>query len=250
MCHLQQIDSCFLPMAALKAEAGEIITSEPGINKFCSTVSTSVSCLKSYLRRCSTPLQRELFNFFTEQFSLRVDEFCNSTSLKQQLLAHSPCIQSNVFTSREYQSTCVNDLLAAFNSGRNLVTRRFADPGALISSSVSESTDIENKIHTSDSLLDISCCGFNRFSSCFQERVERFCGKEAVAAINFFTSRTFGIGMDRMCPISLFSHESPTCKSILPMPGTEPNFGDLKDNPLGKYVMQYLGFLFDHPIFS
>ena len=242
ICHLRQIDTCFSSITTLKSQGGNIITTENGINKFCSSVSTSLSCLQVYLRRCSTPIQREIFNLFTEQFSLRLNEFCNSTVLKNELLKHSPCIHSNVFTSEEYQSTCVNDLLAAFDNGRNLVTRNFPNADSIVTSLVSSN----NKKHTSDSLLDISCCGFNRFTKCFQNRVDQHCGKEALNAIDSFISRTIGIGMDKICPVSLFSPESTTCLNILPIPGTKVNFGDLRESPLVKYLMPHFSFLFNH----
>lgn len=241
MCHLQQVDSCFAPMVVVKEEGSEIITTEPGLDRLCATVSKSVNCLRSYLRRCSTPLQRELFNFFTEQFSLRLGEFCNSTSLKKDLLSHSPCIHSNVFTSLEYKSTCVRDLLAALNSGRHLAKSRLPDAAALVSSLI-EPNAID-KANTSDSLLQISCCGFNRFRSCFESRVNQHCGDNAVGAINFFTSRTLGIGVNRICPLQLFPQESTSCTSVLPVRGTDPDLSDLSKHALVKYMRNF-GFMF------
>ena len=242
-CHMRQVDACFYPIITLSSQVADVITTESGVNQFCSTVSTSISCLKSYLRRCSTPLQREMFNFLSDQFSSRVDEFCNSTSLKAQLLTHSPCIQSNVFNNKQYKETCVNDLLASFDKGRQLITGQ--KPTNDVLSSISSLSD---QIFASDALLDVSCCGFNRFTECFQGRVDQSCGRDAVTAIDIFTSRTFGIAMGKICSPSLFNVTSEKCHSILPAPGSKADLGQLTDNPFGKHVMQYLRFLFDSPI--
>lgn len=240
-CHLRQIDTCFSPMLSLTSRVSDIITTETGVNKFCSTVSGSMVCLKNYLRRCSTLLQREMFNFFSDQFSHRVDEFCNSTVLKRQLLAHSPCIQSQVFSNKQYQSTCVNDLMVAFNTGRSLLVNRLTASDDIVSTLTSR-----NQVIASDRLLDVSCCGFNRFTNCFQRRVNESCGRDAVTVIDMFTSRTFGIGMDKICPVKLFNPSSAACENILPIEGSQSDVGQLNDNPFAKYIMQYLGFLFDH----
>lgn len=239
-CHMRQIDTCFSPMISLTSQFSDVITTEKGVNKFCSTVSASMVCLKTYLRRCSTLLQREMFNFFSDQFSHRVDEFCNSSTLKRQLLTHSPCIQSQVFSNKQYQSTCVNDLMVAFNTGRDLMMNRLTSSRDIVSTLTSE-----NQVIASDRLLDLSCCGFNRFTNCFQQRVNDSCGRDAVSVIDLFTSRTFGIGMDKICPSKLFNPLNSACTSILPKEGSQSNVGQLNDNPFGKYIMQYLGFLFD-----
>lgn len=242
-CHMRQVDACFYSIVSLTSQVANVITTESGVNQFCSTVSSSVSCLKTYLRRCSTPLQREMFNFFSDQFTSRVDEFCNSTNLKSQLLTHSPCIQSSVFNNQQYKATCVNDLLAAFDKGRQLVTGQRSINDVLTSIS-----SLNDRIFASDALLDVSCCGFNRFTRCFQQRVDNSCGKDAVTAIDMFTSRTFGVAMDKICPAKLFDVTGEKCRSILPTEGSKADLGTLNDNPFGKYVMQYLGFLFDSPI--
>lgn len=44
---------------------------------------TVVECQKGYIKKCATPLQKELFDFFLESFTKTVEEFCANPENKQ-----------------------------------------------------------------------------------------------------------------------------------------------------------------------
>lgn len=50
---------------------------------FSRTFSTVVECQKGYIKKCATPLQKELFDFFLESFTKTVEEFCGNAENKQ-----------------------------------------------------------------------------------------------------------------------------------------------------------------------
>ena len=43
----------------------------------------------------------------------------------------------------------------------------------------------------SDTVLDLSCCAYNRFEDCANSFITKECGAEAVDAMNEFTTKTF-----------------------------------------------------------
>jgi len=96
----------------------------------------------------------------------------------------------------------------------------------------------------SDKLLDISCCAYNRFEKCTNELIVKECGTEGVSAFSDFAEKTFGGGMNRICPKKIFNLEKKIC-DILPPVGSDPNKAQLKNNPFGKYMLTYLNFMFN-----
>jgi hypothetical protein len=47
------------------------------------TVNEVVKCIKSFIRKCGTPLQRELFDFGTEYFVQTIKQFCDAGPLRE-----------------------------------------------------------------------------------------------------------------------------------------------------------------------
>lgn len=84
-CHGKEIDKCYEQLQAFgKADRpSEIMKTKEGLEKLCKTFDTVTECQKAYIKKCATPLQRELFDFFLESFSKTVEEFCNNPSSKQ-----------------------------------------------------------------------------------------------------------------------------------------------------------------------
>lgn len=191
------------------------------------------------MKKCGTPIQRELFDFIIEQFIEQVNDFCNNKEARAQLEKHAPCVNSKVLLSEEYQRACVDDLFAAFDKGHRMINTTLDDPDLF-------NFDKSSARSLSDKLLDLSCCGFNRFEKCLNSRIIPACGQEAVDSMNSFATKTFGGGMDRICPKSIFNIEKEICTSILPPLGSDPNTGELNKNPFGRYALQYLNFLFNY----
>ena len=213
------------------------------------------------MKKCGTPIQRELFDFMMEQFVESVNLFCNtpdtrkgesdlsaertrrSLILQSPLLVQCscsipPCINSKVLTQNAYHKKCVNDIFAALDKGQRLFNSTIDDPDLF-------DFDKSSGKSLSDKLLDLSCCAYNRFEKCSNELIVKDCGQGAVDAMNNFAQNTFGGSMNRICPKSMFNPTKTICTSSLPPAGSDPKVQDLNKNPFGKYMLTYMNFLFN-----
>lgn len=242
-CHMKQIDRCMEKMEQLgsKPDASNIMTTEEGIEELCSTTIGVTDCIKGYMRKCATPIQRELFEFLHEQLVESVKQFCNDGQNKQTFLRHSPCINEKVIRSKKYHKVCVNDVMAAIYKGQEMVNKTVDDP---------ELFNLENSAAkgVSDMVLDLSCCSYNRYDDCTNNYITEECGADAVEAMNEFTTKTFGGGMNMFCPRAAFEPNSTLCLDIVPPTGSDPHRATLLNNPLGKYTLSYLNFLFNFDV--
>jgi len=239
-CHLKELDKCMEKMEALgkRPQASDIITTDAGLDELCSTVTGSITCLKNFMKKCGTPIQRELFDFMMEQFVESVNLFCNTPDTRKVFLQHSPCINSKVLTQQAYHKKCVNDIFAALDKGQRLFNSTIDDPDLF-------DFDKSSGKSLSDKLLDLSCCAYNRFEKCSNDLIIKDCGQGGVDAMNNFAQNTFGGGMNRICPKSMFNPTKSVCTATLPPTGSDPKIQDLNKNPFGKYLLTYLNFLFN-----
>jgi hypothetical protein len=51
--------------------------------------------------------------------------------------------------------------------------------------------------------------------------------------------------MNLICPRALFNPKEEACTKVLPPLGAKPK-GKLSDNPLGKYMLTYMNFIFNY----
>jgi hypothetical protein len=64
-------------------------------------VTGSITCLKNFMKKCGTPIQRELFDFMMEQFVESVNLFCNTPETRKG-------------ESNDAENTCAKLLILAF----------------------------------------------------------------------------------------------------------------------------------------
>jgi len=239
-CHMKEIDKCLEKMEALgkRQGASDIITTAAGLDELCTTATGTTDCIKAYMKKCGTPIQRELFDFMIEQFVESVKLFCNDGEGRTIFLEHSPCINSKVLTKKSYHKKCVNDIFASIYKGTLLFNNTIDDPNLF---------DVEKTKARglSDTLLDLSCCSYNRFEDCANAFISKECGSEAVTVMTNFAQKTFGGSMNMICPRNLFNPKDKACVDILPATGSDPKTATLFNNPLGKYALTYLNFLFN-----
>jgi len=217
-CHLKQIDDCLDKMKKLTntTEPSNIIATKEGIDEICSTFDGVFTCIKAYIKKCSTPLHKELFDFATESITKQIDKFCTDEVTKKKLLEHTPCINEKVLKTNAYNNRCRNDFIAA-----------------------AEKTQNEDIL---DDKLDIFCCGFNKWDECTNNMIAKECGASAVSNMRNFLTKAVGGITTMVCPKKLFNHKAQNCLAVLPKPGTKPNWKFL-DNPVGKYFSSYFAFL-------
>jgi len=239
-CHLKAIDECLNKLEALgkRPQASSIVTTSEGLDELCETIKGSIQCSKGYMKKCGTPIQRELFDFGIEQFDKSLELFCAAGPDRTTFLQNSPCVNSKVLTQKKYHTKCVTDIFAALDKATILFNKTLEDPNIFDLSKMSARG-------VSDQILDLMCCSINRFSDCSSDLITEECGPEAVKAMNTFTERTLGGSAGRICPRDMFDPPSDVCKEAMPPHGTIAK-GKLADNPIGKYVLNYMNIIFNY----
>jgi hypothetical protein len=239
-CHLKAVDECLKKLEDMgkKADASDIITTPAGLDNLCETIQGSITCIKGYMKKCATPIQRELLDFGIEQFVNSLDKFCAQGPDRDAFLKHSPCINAKILKQKEYHEGCVRDIFAMVDKATGIFNKTLEDPNLFNF----EKTSAKG---LSDQILDLACCGINRFQTCSQKIITRECGDDAVKAMKTFVTRTLGGSAERICPRSLFEETKKECTDVLPVPGTIPK-GKLSDNPVGKYALNYLNIIFNY----
>jgi hypothetical protein len=238
-CHLKEVDKCLEKMEEIgkRDDASNIISTRAGIDELCETVEGSQLCIKNFFKKCGTPIQRELFDFVLEQFGESVKLFCGNEENKATFLKHSPCINQNVLTKKNYHMKCVNPIFVAIDKGQSIYNTTLQDSNLF---------DLEKTSAkgVSDTILDLTCCSYNRFEDCSQELVNKACGSDAQESLKDFMKKTFGVSINMICPRSMFDPKSEACTSVLPGPNEKAK-GKLSDNPLGKYMLNYMNYIFN-----
>jgi len=219
-CHGKEVDKCLEKVHQMTKgpNPSRIIKTEEGVNKLCETTEQTTKCFKGYMKKCGTPLQRELFEFAIEYFVKTVEQFCTGDNdLKRTFLKHSPCINDKVIESDEYKATCISDYLVA----------------------------VEHiaKVNSSDDKLDTLCCSQNQWEQCAHAQIVTQCGEEAKASFITFTDKAFGGLSSTICPSKIFNPKAKICKKALPPAGTKPK-GKSSENPVSRYLSAYFAFLF------
>lgn len=224
-CHLREIESCIAKVQELgkRKDPSALIATNEGLNTICKTTRDDLTkCIKSFIKKCGTPLHREVTDLLTDQITNQVARFCDPKNPARGIfLKHSPCMHKKVFSQDLYKTTCNNNFLATVDA-----------------------VDTQNvdgdKTHT------MICCGFNRWDSCTKKIVIKECGKEAHDSYDGFVGESFGTIARMVCPVNAYSTKAEQCKAVLPKEGTVGK-GQLGDNALTKYVTSLFSFLFIIP---
>ena len=246
-CHLRDIEACISKVQELgkRKDPSALIASNEGLNTICKTTRDDLTkCIKSYMKKCGTPLHREVTDLLTDQITNQVARFCDPKNpargsewsnffpviyfylktiffLFTAFLKHSPCMHKKVFSQNEYKTTCNNNFLATVDA----VDTQSVDG---------------DKTHT------MICCGFNRWDACTKKIVTKECGNEASNSYDGFIGESFGTIARMVCPVNLYNTKVSQCKAVLPKEGTIGK-GQLGDNALTKYVTSLFSFLFVLP---
>ncbi|XP_054164088.1 uncharacterized protein LOC128961798 [Oppia nitens] len=219
LCHLKDIDSCLEKIQVITKGPNPtiIITTTEGLDKICGTVDEVIKCIKSFIKRCGTPLQREVFDFVGQHFSQTIKQYCNSGPIRENFLKHSVCIHNKVLATSEHKSNCNNNYLSALDFATNR-------------------TEIDEKI-------DTLCCGHNSWEDCTDNMIGQSCGADSEKNFKMFIDKAFGGITTMICPRNFFPPTGVICKKSLPPRGTRAK-GKADDNAITKYIASYFSFLF------
>jgi len=224
-CHLKGIEHCIEKVQELgkRKEPSVLIATNEGLNTICKTTREDLpKCIKSFTKKCGTPLHRELADLVVDQITNQVGRFCDEKNPnRKEFLKHSPCIHKKVLSGSEYKTTCNNNFLATVDK-----------------------VDDEPGQQDSDNTHSTICCGYNRWDGCTRKMISKECGKEAVDSFADFVGESFGTMAKMVCPGNLYTVKSDVCKQLLPPIGTIVKKNQSGDNALTKYVTSLFSFLF------
>lgn len=207
-CHLRELDLCAATLLVFAQSPGGLATSEQDVNKQCTHLRDSDTCLRNYTRRCMTPMQREVVTLTTNSSLQLLNEYCTRNSqMRLNYLKHASCFNQ---VRKKEQKSCLRDLQASLEL--------FASVG--------------------DKRLQLACCTYKRFESCFGSQVERRCGKEALAFIGNVVQRATSRLPETLC--RSYRPDSQECKVLLPKPGVVPK-GAKSGSILSRLLSAYTG---------
>lgn len=212
-CHLRELDLCAATLVVFTQSPAGLAVSDQDLNKQCGYLREADNCLKNFINRCTTPLQRQMVMFMGEGSTDLLDDYCKpGTELRKAYLKHATCLNS---AQKSHQKACIKDLQSAFET----LTGPNTDG------------DLQGKI-------PIGCCTYRRFEQCIGSQVEKKCGKEALNFINLVLKRAFSRMPEMIC--RNFKPEGNECKAILPPVGTSPK-GAKSSSVISRLFSAYTG---------
>lgn len=222
-CHLREIESCINKLQDLgkRKQPSALIASNEGLNTICKAIKVDLTkCVKTFMKKCGTPLHREIADLIVDQMTGQLNRFCDEKNAeRQEFLKHSPCMHKKVFSGAEYRTTCNNNFLATVDGIDN---KRGVDG---------------DKTHTA------VCCGYTTWHDCTKKMVEQQCGGEAYTQFTEFMGQAFANLPNLACPMDLYPPKSPTCAAVAPRANAKLGKGK-GHNTLTKYLTSNLSFLF------
>lgn len=222
-CHLKEVEVCIGKVQALgkRKDPSVLISNSDGLNTICKAIKDDLAkCVKSYVKKCGTPLHREVVDLVVDQVTVSIERFCDEKNPERaKFLKESPCIHKKVFSKDTYKTTCNNNFLATVDQ-------------------------IDAQEHTDPDVFHATiCCGYNRWDSCTKKLITKECGKDAFETFSDFVGDAFGTLTKMICPNTMFSQKKDICKDVLPKEHVKSK-GKLGDNALTKYVVSLFSFLF------
>lgn len=223
-CHLRELDLCAASLVVFLQAPGGLATSELEVNKQCTHIKEADQCFNNYIRRCMTPMQRQLTTLASNSTAQLASDYCTRNSaFRVQYLKHANCLNQ---VQKKEQKGCMRDLQA----GLELIANGLGGSSANSGQSIAQMG--------AGKRIALACCIFKRFENCFGSQLERKCGKETVSFVQTtFRSVTSRLP-DTMC--RLYKHDSSECRAILPKSGTIPK-GSKSNSIISRLMTAYSG---------
>lgn len=196
---MRELDLCAATLVVFTQSPSGLAVTENDLNKQCGYLKEADNCLKNFIRRCTTPIQRQMVSFMGEGSNDLLDDYCKpGTELRKAYLKHATCLNG---AQKTHQKTCIKDLQVALE--------------------VMTSVNADNW----QKRIPIGCCSYKRFEKCIGDQVEKKCGKEALEFISLVLKRAFSRMPDMVC--RNYKPEQGECAKVLPALGSTPK---------GKYI--------------
>lgn len=215
-CHMRELDLCVAGVLVFTQSPNGLATNEKEMQKQCTHLNETNTCLKQYTNRCMTPLQRDIVTMVSNSSMDLLGEYCHRGSqLRVQYLKHAQCLNQ---VQKKEQKTCVRD-------AQNVLE-------LLTSNDHNQSGSLANK------RIQLACCGFKRFEDCFQGHIEKRCGKEAWRFVVNVVRRATSRMPEIMC--RNYKPDGNECRSLLPKSGLSPR-GHKSSSVLSRLLSAYTG---------
>lgn len=193
-CHMRELDLCAATLVVFTQSPSGLAVTENDLNKQCGYLKEADNCLKNFVRRCTTSLQRQMVTFMGEGSRDLLDDYCRpGTELRRAYLKHATCLNG---AQKTHQKTCIKDLQVALEAMTSINADNW------------------------QKRIPIGCCSYKRFELCLGSQVEKKCGKEALDFINLVLKRAFSRMPDMVC--RNYRPEVGECAAVLPALGTSP----------------------------
>lgn len=113
-CHLRELDLCAATLLVFTQSPSGLAVNDNDLNKQCVHLREADNCLKSFTKRCMTPVQRELISMAANGSLKLLDEYCTKGSpLRQSYLKHATCLNQ---AQKTHQKFCIKELQASMET--------------------------------------------------------------------------------------------------------------------------------------
>ncbi|KAI2809949.1 hypothetical protein BLOT_001102 [Blomia tropicalis] len=209
-CHQKEVVKCFDKLHAFNKEdePTSILATSQGLNRICKTIKDdTMRCVKTYFKKCGTPLHREISDLVMDMVVHRVSRFCDNSQ------------QKSLLRTTEFKKSCNTPFL-----------------------SVVGKIDLHHL--KADDAHESLCCGFNTWYDCTSSSIKNQCQSEGVRVFREFHNSTLGPITDIFCPADVFPSSSSSCKKIhnnsKAKSGSKP-----PENMISKMIVNLAPFLID-----
>lgn len=193
---MRELDLCAATLVVFTQSPSGLAVTDHDLTKQCGYLKEADTCMRNFIKRCTTPLQQQMVAFMGDGSGDLLDDYCKpGTELRKAYLKHATCLNS---AQKSHQKVCIKDLQASFET----LTASF------------------NSTENWGKRVSVGCCTYRRFEQCIGNQVEKKCGKEALNFINLVLKRAFSRMPDMLC--RKYKPDGNECKAILPAVGTVP----------------------------
>lgn len=234
-CHLRELDLCAASMLVFTQNPNGLVTSEAEMNKQCVHLREADKCLRGYMRRCMTPMQRELMMLAANSSFQLLDEYClKGSKLRQSYLKHAQCLSQ--IQKRQEHKGCMRDLQAALELlTSNQIPAKANNKLEKTSNSTLHST---SQSDANGKRLQLGCCAIRRLESCLGGQTEKRCGKETIQFVQSVMRRATSRLPEVVC--RNFKPDGPECRALLPKDGAAPR-GPKSSSIISRLLSAYSG---------
>ncbi|KAH9402006.1 hypothetical protein TYRP_016577 [Tyrophagus putrescentiae] len=227
-----------------KPDVAPFVVSVGGFKQICRSFNESLSCIRTHLKRCGSPLHPILFDLFTGEMQYLFNQFmCTENKQRKVFFEHGLCLRENVFAT-DRAIPCLNNYLLAFEHVQEAGSRlpMVLDDHPNSSSPSSPSNSSASASFSPTDWIRSICCAHQLKRQCTDKLARESCGPEAATAFDlFFEQIHFGFFTILCRPATAYDPESASCRAALPNRGQKPK-GLRSGSAVSQLLVSYFPF--------